>query len=555
MLLKLKFFFLIFFLLPIFIYGQEPVLEDLKNEIENSSKYDREKLRVIHNLKEKISDIHRDSLQYRYELNQKLFEEYKVFKRDSAFIYGLKTKKLAEELGNNVLITEAIISLANINVSSGMYKEALDFLKEINPDVIPENIQSLYYGLLGRCYSEMAEYSKLPYFSDDYNQLAEKYRAIALKLTDEGTFFNSFLNAFTLYKNGKIDRSLVILKNLDRNELSMRDEALVNYMLGQLYTDMDKPNQAIKHYAKSAILDIKTSTKENLAMLRLAELLFQKDDLRNASAFIKKANTDAAFYGAQQRKISIGAVLPLIEEKVVQRIEDQRYRLYLQNIFMALLLIFVIALAIAIYSQVAKLKKAKKIITDAHQSLQETNGRIIIINDKIKLTNEELRVLNDKLLEANKIKEEYIGFFFTQDAEIFQKFQNFKLKIEKNLAEKNYEKVDYLVSNYDFKKEKQKLLENFDEAFIKLFPNFIEEFNSLLKSDQKIKIKKGQLLNKELRIFALIRLGINHNEIIAQILGYSVNSIYAYKTKIRKKSLVDTKNFDEKLLNNTTLKL
>ena len=541
--------------MSIFIYGQEPVLEDLKNEIENSSKYDREKLRVIHNLKEKISDIHRDSLQYRYELNQKLFEEYKVFKRDSAFIYGLKTKKLAEELGNNVLITEAIISLANINVSSGMYKEALDFLKEINPDVIPENIQSLYYGLLGRCYSEMAEYSKLPYFSDDYNQLAEKYRAIALKLTDEGTFFNSFLNAFTLYKNGKIDRSLVILKNLDRNELSMRDEALVNYMLGQLYTDMDKPNQAIKHYAKSAILDIKTSTKENLAMLRLAELLFQKDDLRNASAFIKKANTDAAFYGAQQRKISIGAVLPLIEEKVVQRIEDQRYRLYLQNIFMALLLIFVIALAIAIYSQVAKLKKAKKIITDAHQSLQETNGRIIIINDKIKLTNEELRVLNDKLLEANKIKEEYIGFFFTQDAEIFQKFQNFKLKIEKNLAEKNYEKVDYLVSNYDFKKEKQKLLENFDEAFIKLFPNFIEEFNSLLKSDQKIKIKKGQLLNKELRIFALIRLGINHNEIIAQILGYSVNSIYAYKTKIRKKSLVDTKNFDEKLLNNTTLKL
>jgi len=541
--------------MSIFIYGQEPVLEDLKNEIENSSKYDREKLRVIHNLKEKISGIHRDSLQYSYELNQKLFEEYKVFKRDSAFIYGLKTKKLAEELGNNVLITEAIISLANINVSSGMYKEALDFLKEINPDVIPENIQSLYYGLLGRCYSEMAEYSKLPYFSDDYNQLAEKYRAIALKLTDEGTFFNSFLNAFTLYKNGKIDRSLVILKNLDRNELSMRDEALVNYMLGQLYTDMDKPNQAIKHYAKSAILDIKTSTKENLAMLRLAELLFQKDDLRNASAFIKKANTDAAFYGAQQRKISIGAVLPLIEEKVVQRIEDQRYRLYLQNIFMALLLIFVIALAIAIYSQVAKLKKAKKIITDAHQSLQETNGRIIIINDKIKLTNEELRVLNDKLLEANKIKEEYIGFFFTQDAEIFQKFQNFKLKIEKNLAEKNYEKVDYLVSNYDFKKEKQKLLENFDEAFIKLFPNFIEEFNSLLKSDQKIKIKKGQLLNKELRIFALIRLGINHNEIIAQILGYSVNSIYAYKTKIRKKSLVDTKNFDEKLLNNTTLKL
>ena len=78
-------------------------------------------------------------------------------------------------------------------------------------------------------------------------------------------------------------------------------------------------------------------------------------------------------------------------------------------------------------------------------------------------------------------------------------------------------------------------MQSFDEAFIKLFPDFINEFNSLLKEEEQIEIKKGQLLNKELRIFALIRLGIKHNEIIAQVLGYSVNSIYAYKTKIRNK--------------------
>ena len=537
-------------------FGQNNVLEELKEEIELSSLYDLEKTNRIDSLRQVLSQVDNQNTYSRYELNRELFEEYQVFRRDSAFAYGLRTKKIAEKLDKQELVAGAILNVANISVSSGLYKEALDFLDSIDPDKLPENIQSLYYGLLGRCYSEMAEYSNLPFFANEYMQLAAKYRQLALDLTDQGTFFNTFLNAFMLYKDGKLENSYQILNaELSQNELSLRDKALVNYMLGEILSDRENIDSAINYYARSAILDIKTSTKENLAMLRLAELLFQKDDLKNASIFIKKANADAEFYGAQQRKISVGAILPLIEEKVVQRIERQRQRLYWQNIYMGILLVFLLALAIIIYSQMNKLKKAKKLITGAHEKLKQTNAHITAVNEKVRSTNDQLRILNDKLLEANKIKEEYIGFFFTQDADIFEKFRKFKIEVEKSLAENNYDKAKYLVSNYDLKKEKQKLLEDFDEAFIKLFPNFIEEFNSLLKPEEEIRIKKGQILNKELRIFALIRLGINHNEIIAQILGYSVNSIYAYKTKIRKKSTVDTKDFDEKLLNNTTLQL
>lgn len=532
-------------------------MEKLKEEIDKSSQYDQQKLQKIDSLKYVLKEVSSDSvnLEKRYTLNRRLFEEYRVFKRDSAFKYGLLTKSLAEKLSDKEQVASAIVGIADINVSSGMYKEALEFLDNIDPNEIPENIRSLYYGLLGRCYSEMAEYSNLPYFSEDYNKLARQYREKALSLTAEGTFFNNFLKAFMLYQEGETEKAFNIFQNLSGGTLSIREAALVNYMIGIIYQDRNQVDKAIEYFARSAIFDIKTSTKENLAMLRLAELSFKKDDLRNASIFIKKANADAKFYGAQQRKISVGAVLPLIEEKVVQQIEQQRQRLYWQNIMMAFLLVFLIALAGVIYLQMTKLKKAKKMISEAHENLQHTNKQIIAVNEKVRSTNEELRMLNNKLLEANKIKEEYIGFFFTQDADIFEKLRSFKSKIEKSLGEKNYEKANYQVSNYDLKKEKQKLLENFDEAFIKLFPNFIEEFNSLLKAEEQIQVKQGQILNKELRIFALIRLGINHNEIIAQILGYSVNSIYAYKTKIRKKSLVDTKDFDEKLLNNTTLKL
>ncbi|NJW54831.1 DUF6377 domain-containing protein, partial [Salinimicrobium oceani] len=141
------------------------------------------------------------------------------------------------------------------------------------------------------------------------------------------------------------------------------------------------------------------------------------------------------------------------------------------------------------------------------------------------------------------------------DADIFEKFREFKSKVENAVEDGKLEKIKYLLGNYDLKKEKEKLLQNFDEAFIKLFPNFIEEFNSLLRPEEQIKVKKGKILNKELRIFALIRLGITHNEIIAQILGYSVNSIYAYKTKLRNKSWLEKRDFDQELYEKTTLKL
>lgn len=552
---------LMFFSVAMFAQNDR-ILQELHENIQVAPIYDAAKSQRIDSLRNQLFRLEPEELNSRYNLNRELRNEYRVFEQDSAFAYGLRTMELAEILEHEILVAEAIINLGDISVSAGMYKEALDFLQEINPEEIPQNIRSLFYGLLGRCYSEMAEYSNLPYFSSNYNQLAERYQRDAFELTEQGTFFNSFLEGFIEYKSENLQEALGIFKELEKQELSLRDKALVHYFLGDLYFQMEERDSAITHFAQAAIADIKTSTKENLAFIRLAELLFEKGDFRDASLFIQKANHDASFYGAQQRKIRVGAILPLIEEQVVRRIEEQRTRLYRQNIIMSLLLLFVLALAGIIYLQVRRLRRAKKIIEQAHRELQNTNKKILEINlklnetnEKLKETNQEVKKVNYQLMEANKIKEEYIGFFFRQDADIFEKFRDFKGKVEESLKDDNISKVKYLVSGYNLKKEKEKLLQNFDEAFIKLFPNFIDEFNSLLKPEERIKIKRNQILNKELRIFALMRLGITHNEIIAQILGYSVNSIYAYKTKIRNMSFLDKREFDDNLMQNTTLRL
>lgn len=556
--MKFFFNFLIscFFFFSISLFGQEEeTLNAVLENIEKAEEYDREKVNRIENLRNELNNVDSLELQKRYELNLKLFNEYRIFKQDSAFKYGLRIRSLADQLDSLPLKATAVVNLADVSVSAGMYKEALDFLETISPEEIPENTRSLYFGLAGRLYNEMAEYNALPFFALEYLETAQNYREQALRLAEEGTFFNSFLKGFIEYKHGDPRAALQIFESLLEQELGLRDQALVHYSMGDIYFQLGEKEKAIFHFSKASIADIRTSTKETLAMIRLAELTFERGKTDMASAFIRKANEDASLYGAQQRKIRVGAILPIIEEQIVQKVEKQREALYRQNVIVTFLLIFVMGLAVIIFYQVIKMKKARKTIEEAHHTLQETNKRIILVNEEVESKNQQLNRLNAQLQEANKIKEEYIGFFFTQDADIFEKFREFKLKIEEDLNEENLKRLKYTISSLNLKREKEKLMRNFDEAFIKLFPNFIEEFNSLLKPEEQITLKKGQLLNKELRIFALIRLGIKHNEIIAQILGYSVNSIYTYKTKIRKKSRLDKKDFDDKLIENTTLKL
>jgi hypothetical protein len=156
--------------------------------------------------------------------------------------------------------------------------------------------------------------------------------------------------------------------------------------------------------------------------------------------------------------------------------------------------------------------------------------------------------VNSKLLEANKIKEEYIGYFFTITSVFIQKIDRWKKVIELKLADRKFEDIRLIVNNINIHNEKEELLKSFDKAFLKLFPHFVEEFNALFSEEDQIALHDEQLLTTDLRIYALIRLGIRDNEKIAEILEYSIKSIYAYKTKIRNRSKVSKEEFDKKIM-------
>jgi hypothetical protein len=177
--------------------------------------------------------------------------------------------------------------------------------------------------------------------------------------------------------------------------------------------------------------------------------------------------------------------------------------------------------------QIKKLEAAKKIITEAHHKEQDINHR---------------------LLEANKIKEEYIGYFFNVNSEFFDKIERFKKSLEQKVSDRKLDDIKSLVNSINLRVEKEYLLQNFDRVFLKLFPNFVAEFNGLFTEENQVELKEGELLNTDLRIFALIRMGIHDSEKIARVLQYSVNTINTYKTKIKNRSLISNEEFEKKIM-------
>ena len=280
--------------------------------------------------------------------------------------------------------------------------------------------------------------------------------------------------------------------------------------------------------------DNRSSTKETLAILNLAELLYKKGDVVRAYEYVKLAMDDANFYGARHRKIQVAAIFPIIEGNKLNTVERQRKLLFVYAFLITVLSVMTIAFAFIIYKQFRKLKLADEKIKEANTNLQETNRL--------------LQETNTHLMEANKIKEEYIGYYFNINTEYIEKIEAFKRSIDNKLLLKKFDDIRFVVGNINIKKEREELYFSFDKVFLKLFPDFVTTFNSYFKNEDKIVLKDGQLLNTELRIFALIRMGIHDTEKIAKILDYSINTIYNYKARIKSKSLLPNEEFERKIM-------
>lgn len=516
-------------LLSINAFGKTPIdslLKELNKEMAKSATYDSTKLLGIDSIKHLWYAAGNDPVQ-QYQLCQQLYNAYKVFNFDSAFIYAQQLQQLAGQLHDPVLITAARIKLGYVLLSSGMFTETAAFVNAIDATDTPDSIRIEFYLMKSRLYFDLADYNQDRYFTPSYIKQASLYIDSALHLMEPGTFEYRYNKGLQLFKLGNIPAALAIYPNLDQPGITGRQLAVSACTLGAIYEAANNKDTAITLMIRSAIADIRTSTKETMASYSLATLLFEQGDVKNASHCIERAISEAVFYGARQRKVMVSSILPIIEHERINAAEERTRSLLIYAAIVTLLLVALVVLAITVFRQVQKLKAAQLIITAANLRQQE---------------------INNQLLEANKIKEEYVGYCFNINATYIGKIEKLKQQLEQKLSDNKPSELKYLVNSINIRQEREELFTNFDRVFLKIFPHFVAEFNALFDKENQVVLKENELLNTDIRIFALIRIGISDNEKIARILEYSVNTIYAYKTRIKKRALIPSEEFENQIM-------
>ncbi|AII53598.1 DUF6377 domain-containing protein [Hymenobacter sp. APR13] len=511
-----------------------PLLRDLQTALAHKTRYDQQRQQRIAVLTAafRASPANPEA---RFGLGLRIYEEYKAFQYDSAFVYSQQLTRLARQLGSPEKTELARLKLAFILLSSGMFKETFEELNRIRPADLSRADRQEFYFLQARAYSDLGDFNHDQVYRPAYHTQALAYADSALRYSQPGTYEQLSVQQFRAVKTGQLAQGAALYRRIRQLPgLTLHQLAVSASTTAYIYTLQGQEDRAFALLLESAAADVKSATKETVALFQLSEYCYRRGDLENAYAFIKEARAQATFYKARQRQLEISHISSVIEGQKISIIEQQRRSLRLYAGAVTLLAVVVAAFIGVIWRQLRKLQRAGQLISATNHALQERN--------------EELARLNTGLHEASQIKQEYIGYYFHNNSRLLDRLETLKQALDTQLAGKQYGAVQKLVSGLNIRQQRQELLRGFDAVFLRLFPQFIPQFNALFRPEDQFHLPDDQLLSTELRIFALIRLGIQDSEQISRMLGYSINTIYTYKTRVKNRSIVPNEEFEARIM-------
>ncbi|KQX15426.1 DUF6377 domain-containing protein [Flavobacterium sp. Root420] len=514
----------------------DTILDKLNDALRNKQRYVQLKEERILNFKKIKSDDLTKEQEYNY--NKTLYTEYQKFNSDSAIFYVKKNLKLADELQNKNLSNLAKIQLVTLYSSSGKYRESEVLIKSIDKKTLSKALLPNYYV----AYREFYEHYAANSYSVEYMQQIQKYRDSLLMVLDPGT-----LN----YKINKIQRSMYFKMSAAEKQLKSLLEnikednpqyAMITYLLGSIYEKSHQLELRKKYYALSATSDLKNANKDNASLQELALVFYEIGDVDMAYKLTQSAIEDALYCNVQFRTLLMSEVYSIINTVYLEKEAKRKTELQLYLLCISLLSAFLIVAVIYVYKQMKKVSRIRG-------ELYETSQKLAELNKDITETNNQLQERNAQLSESNHIKEEYIAHFFSLCSAYINKLENYRIILNKKATAKQFDEIYRMLKSTTLvDNELEELYKNFDIIFLNLYPTFVKDFNELIIKEEQFVLKQGELLNTELRIFALIRLGITDSVKIAAFLRYSLSTIYNYRTRARNKAAVSRNDFEEMVM-------
>lgn len=523
--------FIIVFLFSVSLYSQndsDSLLQVLDRTVDNYQYYSGKKEEKMNKLKDLLKYTTSDS--QKYEICGKLYDEYSAYKSDSALVYARKKLQIAEKLNNKRNLTDARLNLASMLGVMGLYKEAMDMLGKVNIHDAPD-LKAYYFHIYRTVYGFMADYAVSNQEKGQYEEITDAYRDSLLVTNPPRSGTHVMVKSDQLIISKQYDVALqLLLGYYPKINNNIHDKAIIAYSIALAYKGKNERKLEKRWLTISAIYDLQSATKEYISLRNLAFLLYEDGDVDRAYKYIKRSLEDALFCNARLRTYEISEMLPIIDKAYQLQTEARQKQLVISLISISVLSFFLLIAIFFVYRQMRKLSIARKDLSVANEQLNS-------LNHELSDTNFQLKETNATLVEANLIKEEYIGRYMDQCSVYIDKLDDYRRLLNKSAtAGKIDDLVHALKSKQFIEDELKEFYTNFDSTFLQLFPAFVEEFTALLVDDDETQLKPGELLNTELRIFALIRLGITDSVKISHFLRYSLSTIYNYRTKLRNKS-------------------
>lgn len=470
-----------------------------------------------------------------FTIYNQIYEEYYVFQFDSAQVYINRGIELAKRQNDKYYYSLFVIRKAQLMAIGGLYHEAKDLIETIDVPNLDKELQFDYYLSLFRIYSYWSDYCNDKEYKPRYRTLANTFLSKAIVHLDKNNMgYDYFMGEYYVYVNfdARTARKYY-LSALKTCPKSSRYYAMACFALAGNYRNDHNEQQYEKYLILSALNDAQNLTMENFSLQMLASYIFETDEhnIERAQTYINQSLEDAKFYNSKLRIIEISERLPSIISKYEKAVRARNNMQKLVIISVSILLFILLGAMVFIFKQNAKLTARRKELSERNQQLSE-------LNEHQNKLNMQLNTLNARLVDTNKKREFLARIYIDLCAKYINKLKSQKTLVQRKIKANQVNELLTLIASSKFSEEDAAtFLNRFDKAFLDLYPTFIEEFTALLKPENRTIAPSSNSLTPELRIFALIRLGVKESSEIADLLFYSPQTIYNYRSAVKNKAL------------------
>lgn len=506
----------------------------------------------IAQLKKKLSNA--ANFEEEFWINKMLYDESFVFNADSAMKYVDRNIQIATELKKKDWQDEWLINRSFMFAATGLLKEAGEVLEKVDSTSLSDGLKLSYY------YQRSYLYSHLGQYMGDQKQVNNKYynefenankHMLALVRPKDPLYWWCVASCNELSPEDSLFSALenVVLSSHHNTRL----DAMNAYGLSNMYKRIGDKEKTMIYLIYSAMADLRVCNRDIASLQELSSLLYDAGDIDRAYAYMNYCLKAALLYPNRVRIINISTELDKIYANYQQR--DIRWRNSLQN-YLYVVTFFSIILVLALiglYRQTKKMRKSRTELESVNHSLNQhvvelsqMHKQLALANQELQNLNELLRSANQKLQESNDVKEEYIGYVFSICSNYISKLDEYRKNINRKLKTGQFEEARQLTDNSSLTQNELKdFYANFDAIFLRVYPDFVADLNSLLRPEEQILLKDASELNTEVRIYALVRLGINDSVKIADFLHCSPQTVYNHRLRMRNKAIIPKDKFAE----------